>query len=80
MHNGYTQAEGVANLDQLPETGCLVAIGYPKFQGGTGGYARYIGICPADWKYGVSISSADAPLPKSDKPLHWSEEAGTRVR
>ena len=80
MHNGYTQAEGVANLDQVPETGCLVAIGYPKFQGGTGGYARYIGICPADWKYGVSISSADAPLPKSDKPLHWSEEAGTRVR
>lgn len=80
MHNGYTQAEGVANLDQVPETGCLVAIGYPKFQGGTGGYARYIGICPADWKYGVTISSADAPLPKSDKPLHWSEEAGTRVR
>jgi kynurenine formamidase len=80
MHNGYTQAEGVANLDQVPATGCLVAIGYPKFQGGTGGYARYIGICPPDWRYGVRVGSADAPLPKSDKPLHWSEDAGTRVR
>jgi kynurenine formamidase len=80
MHNGYTQAEGVANLDQVPATGCLVAIGYPKFQGGTGGYARYVGICPPDWRYGVKIGSADAPLPKSDKPLHWSEDAGTRVR
>ena len=80
MHNGYTQAEGVAHLDQVPATGCLVAIGYPKFKGGTGGYARYIGICPSDWQYGVSISSADAPLPKSDKPLHWDEAAGTRVR
>ena len=31
MHHGYTQAEGVANLDQVPETGALVAIGFPKF-------------------------------------------------
>ncbi len=23
MHHGYTQAEGVANLDHVPETGCL---------------------------------------------------------
>jgi kynurenine formamidase len=80
MHNGYAQAEGVANLDQVPDTGCLVAIGYPKFQGGTGGYARYVAICPPDWQYGVSIGAADAPLPKSDKPLHWSEATGTRVR
>ena len=46
MHHGYTQAEGVAHLDKVAETGCLVAIGYPKFKGGTGGYARYIAICP----------------------------------
>jgi kynurenine formamidase len=39
MHNGYTQAEGVANLDQVPEAGALVVIGYPKFAGGLGGYA-----------------------------------------
>jgi kynurenine formamidase len=81
MHNGYTQAEGVANLDQVAETGCLVAIGYPKFQGGTGGYARYIGICPADWKYGVTIAQAPgAPLPKSDKILQWDQAQGVRVR
>jgi len=81
MHNGYAQAEGVANLDQVPETGALVAIGYPKFGGGTGGYARYIAICPSDWKYGVRIGEVpEAPLPKSDKPLHWDAAAGMRVR
>ncbi|WP_118134360.1 cyclase family protein [Oceanicella sp. SM1341] len=80
MHNGYAQAEGVANLDKVPPTGCLVAIGYPKFKGGVGGYARYIAICPPEWEYGVSISAADAPLPRSDKPLHWDAEAGMRVR
>ncbi|MGY9049039.1 hypothetical protein P775_23765 [Puniceibacterium antarcticum] len=80
MHNGYAQAEGVANLDQVPPTGCLVSIGYPKFKGGVGGYARYVAICPADWPHGVAISDADAPLPKSDKPLHWDAAAGMRVR
>lgn len=80
MHNGYAQAEGVANLDQVPPTGCLVAIGFPKFAGGVGGYARYVAICPPDTPAGVTISAADAPLPKSDKPLHWDDAAGTRVR
>ena len=80
MHNGYAQAEGVANLDQVPPTGCLVSIGYPKFAGGVGGYARYVAICPSDWEYGVTISDADAPLPVSDKPLHWDDAAGMRVR
>jgi len=80
MHHGYTQAEGVANLDQVPATGCLVAMGYPKFKGGTGGYARFIAICPANWKYGVTIGPGDAPLPRSDKPLHWDATTGTRTR
>ncbi|MBI1210839.1 MAG: cyclase family protein [Alphaproteobacteria bacterium] len=80
MHHGYTQAEGVANLDRVAETGCLVAIGYPKFKGGTGGYARYIAICPPSWKYGTTIGPDDAPLPRSDKALHWDAKAGTRVR
>jgi kynurenine formamidase len=81
LRNGYTQAEGVANLDQVPESGALVAIGYPKFKGGTGGYARYIAICPPDWKFGVSIGQVpDAPLPKMDKPLHWDKKLGVRVR
>ncbi len=70
LRNGYTQAEGVANLDQVAETGCLITIGYPKFAGGLGGYPRYIAICPADWKYGGSVGQVpDAPLPKSDKIL-----------
>lgn len=81
MHNGYTQAEGVANLDQVPEKGALVAIGFPKFKGGTGGYARYIAICPPDWKYGVSVGEVpEAPLPKMDKKLSWNEKEGVRIR
>jgi kynurenine formamidase len=81
MHNGYTQAEGVTRLDQVKETGCLISIGYPKFKGGLGGYARYIAICPPDWKYGVSVGEvADAPLPRSDKILQWDDRLGVRVR
>ncbi|HZF14004.1 MAG TPA: cyclase family protein [Thermoanaerobaculia bacterium] len=81
LRNGYTQAEGVAHLDQVPEAGALVAIGYPKFQGGTGGYARFIAICPPDWRYGVSVGEVpEAPLAKSAKPLHWDEKLGVRVR
>ena len=80
MHHGYTQAEGVANLDKVPPTGCLVEIGFPRFKGGTGGYARYVAICPPGWKYGSRIGPGDAPLPKSDRPLHWDAAAGTRVR
>jgi kynurenine formamidase len=80
MHNGFAQAEGVTNLDRVPETGALVAIGYPKFGGGLGGYARYVAICPPDWPYGVTIGPKDAPLPKSDKPLHYDAAAGMRVR
>ena len=80
MHHGYTQAEGVANLDQAPETGALVAIGFPKLKGGTGGYARYIAICPPDWRFGASIGPNDAPLPKSARVLHWDDRAGARVR
>jgi kynurenine formamidase len=81
MHNGYTQAEGVANLSLVAETGCLVTIGYPKFAGGLGGYARYVAICPADWKHGVSIGEVpDSPLPKVDKILQWDDKAQVRVR
>ena len=81
LRNGYTQAEGVANLDKVPEKGALVAIGYPKFKGGTGGYARYIAICPPDWKYGVSVGEVpEAPLSKMDKPLQWDEKLGMRTR
>ena len=81
MHSGYTQAEGVTNLDQVAETGCLVTIGFPKFGGGVGGYARFIAVCPADWPHGVSVGEVpDAPLPKSDRLLQWDEARGMRVR
>jgi kynurenine formamidase len=70
MHNYFAQAEGVANLDQVPEAGCLISIGFAKPKGGTGGYARYIAICPSDWQYGVSVIDAPgAPLPKQPYPL-----------
>jgi kynurenine formamidase len=81
LRNGYAQAEGVANLDKVPETGALVAIGYPKFKGGLGGYARYVAICPPDWKYGVSVGQIpESPMPKADKPLRWDTKLGVRVR
>jgi kynurenine formamidase len=81
MHHGYTQAEGVAHLDQVAETGCLVTIGYPKFGGGLGGYARYVAICPPDWPHGVAIGDVpEAPLPRSDRKLKWDAALGMRTR
>jgi kynurenine formamidase len=80
MHHGYTQAEGVSNLAGVPPTGCLVSIGYPKFKGGLGGYARYVAICPPGTAKGARISSRDAPLPRSASPLHWDPALGYRVR
>lgn len=81
MHNGYTQAEGVANIDQVAETGCLVMIGFPKFQGGLGGYARYVAVCPASWRYGVAVGEVpEAPLARSARPVHWDEARGMRIR
>ncbi|MCG7362784.1 cyclase family protein [Roseomonas sp. ACRSG] len=70
MHNNFTQAEGVANLDQVPEAGALIAIGFARPLGGTGGYARYIAIAPADWPHGVTVAQAPgAPLPTQAHPL-----------
>src|SRR4029453_12210952 len=81
MHHGYAQAEGVANLDQVAETGCLIAIGYPKFQGGLGGYARYVAICPANWEHGVAVGETqEAPLAPREKVLKWDARKGARVR
>jgi hypothetical protein len=42
---------------------------------------RAIAICPAAWRYGVSVGEvAEAPLPKSDKILQWDGKLGMRVR
>jgi kynurenine formamidase len=81
MHHGYAQAEGVANLDKVPATGCLVDIGYPKFGGGVGGYARFVAICPPSWRFGSRIGQVpEAPLRKYGTPLHWDTQTGMRVR
>jgi kynurenine formamidase len=81
MHNGFAQAEGVANLDKVPPTGCLLEMGYPKFGGGLGGYARFIAICPRTWHEGVSVGEVpEAPLQRYDVPLHWDATLGMRVR
>ena len=80
MHHGYTQAEGVDNLDDPDETGCLVSIGFPRLKGGVGGYARYVAICPSTSAHGAKISSKDAPLSRKSKPLHWDSTNGTRIR
>jgi kynurenine formamidase len=81
MHHGYAQAEGVASLVGVPATGCLVAIGYPKFGGGLGGYARYVAICPPSTRRGVRIGHVpEAPLRQYSSPLHWDTTRGMRIR
>jgi len=81
MHHGYAQAEGVASLARVPATGCLIEIGFPRFAGGLGGYARFVAICPPDTKRGVRIGHVpEAPLRRYAKPLHWDPELGMRVR
>ena len=70
LRHHFTQAEGVMNLDQVPEAGALILIGYAKPEGGTGGLARYIAVAPASWPHGVTIEqSPGAPLPQYSVPL-----------
>ncbi|MCW5771135.1 MAG: cyclase family protein [Rhodospirillaceae bacterium] len=81
MNNGYMQAEGVANLDLVPETGALIAIGFPRFKGGTGGYASFTAICPPEWRAGERIGDTpDAPLAYQEKGLVWNAQKGRRER
>ena len=81
MNNGYMQAEGVANLDQVPAVGALVSVGFPRLKGGTGGFVSLTAICPPDWTHGVRPGETlEAPLPYNDKRLVWNEEKGYRER
>jgi kynurenine formamidase len=81
MHHGYAQAEGVANLSKVKQKGCLIEIGYPKFGGGLGGYARFIAICPPSWKHGVSVGDVpEAPLKRYNDVLRWDLALGMRTR
>jgi hypothetical protein len=63
----------------VPEVGCLISTGFPRFKGGTGGLASYTAICPPGVK-GDKIGRSDAPLKKFSSPLHWDATTGTRVR
>jgi kynurenine formamidase len=70
LQHNFAQAEGVANLDQVPESGALISIGFAKFEGGSGGFARYIAIAPASWRFGTTIEQqSGAPLPTHSHPL-----------
>ena len=69
----------MANLDQVPEAGALITIGFAKPLGGTGGYARYVAIAPADWSHGVTVAQAPgAPLPKQPAPLRRDDRGVLR--
>jgi len=79
MHNHFAQAEGVANLDQVPASGALIMIGFAKPKGGTGGYARYIAVAPDSWPHGVSVAEVPgAPLPVQPHPLQRDENGVMR--
>lgn len=79
LEHNFAQAEGVANLDQVPECGALISIGFAKFQGGTGGFARYIAIAPADWPHGLTIEEQPgAPLPTHARPLRRGSDGVLR--
>lgn len=70
LKHNFAQAESVANLDQVPEYGALIVIGFAMPEGGTGGLARFVAIAPRDWPYGVSVVNAPgAPLPVQTAPL-----------
>ncbi len=81
MKNGYAQIEVLTNLNKVPEKGALVIIGFPKFQGGTGSFARVIAVCPHDWPQGESVDRLrESPLPRMDKLIMWDFQQGVRVR
>eukprot|EP00927_Polykrikos_kofoidii_P064073 TRINITY_DN590_c0_g1_i5.p1 TRINITY_DN590_c0_g1~~TRINITY_DN590_c0_g1_i5.p1 ORF type:complete len:374 (-),score=72.37 TRINITY_DN590_c0_g1_i5:67-1188(-) len=70
LHNNFLQAEGVANLDQVAEIGCLVTVGFAKLFHGTGGLARYVAICPGNHPFGHTIAELPgAPLMTQSAPL-----------
>lgn len=79
LMNDFAQAEGVANLDKVPPAGALVAIGFAKPLGGTGGFARYVAIAPKGWAHGVSVADVPgAPLPKQPRDLQRGSDGVMR--
>lgn len=46
LNTNHYQIELLANLDQVPESGALVVVSFPKPKGGSGFPARVFAICP----------------------------------
>lgn len=46
LSTNHYQIELLANLDQVPETGALIIVSFPKPKGGSGFPARVFAICP----------------------------------
>ncbi|MCA9776056.1 MAG: cyclase family protein [Candidatus Eremiobacteraeota bacterium] len=46
LQNGHWQIEVMANLDQVPETGAIIVVSWPKPEGGLGFPARAFAILP----------------------------------
>ena len=81
LRNGYSQAEAVANLRSSSGERCACGHWLSKTWRWYWDYARYITICPPEWRYGVKNDSAkESPLPKAAHPLVWDDNAGMRVR
>ena len=79
MHHNYMQIEGITNTHLLPPTGALISLGFPKIQGGTGGYLRAVAICPPHWPHGQTIVEASAaPLPPQLAPLRRGDDGVLR--
>ena len=69
----------MANLDKVPASGALITIGFANFEGGSGGFARYIAIAPSNWRYGVTIEQqSGAPLPTHVHPLRRGSDGVLR--
>lgn len=81
MSNGFPQAECVANLDQVPETGALISTGLPRIKGAVAGMLVLHAICPRDWHAGLAPGEVpESPLPFHDKKLVYDAAKGVRLR
>merc|ERR1711869_89080 len=74
--------EGITNLDAVDPVGCLVTIGFAKFFGGTGGYARFVAICPAQSPFaatkGLVFNGPRRASRLRRRPVHPCRRSPTR--
>merc|ERR1712216_224850 len=62
--------EGLKNLDQVQQHGCLVSMGWANVFGGTGSFARFVAICPdAPGVGGVALEEPGTKLLEQEFPL-----------